>query len=274
MKTSRVTIDGYRVGYIEGGLATNPTLVLLHGLAGSSTYSFAELMEELKEKYFVIAIDQPGHGKSDPFDTERAYLFSNLANWYEQVFSKLKLDSFYLIGHSWGADVALHYTKLYPQRVNGIILLDGAFTFPEFQEEMTFDYAYQGWKEYMQNASYESWNYVIDEYKTYITNWNPVKEQSVKLVDIIDVNAGEGNEKVLRIKLSAADLNADGTLKGRAYSIRLLAGAVTDAHTFSQWGEVLGSGIIATAILDRLLYHSRVFSVDRTSYRMKNKAAE
>jgi len=46
---------------------------------------------------------------------------------------------------------------------------------------------------------------------------------------------------------------------------------LTSNKTFSQWGEVLGDGIIATAILDRLLHHSRVFSIDGPSYRMKNK---
>lgn len=49
---------------------------------------------------------------------------------------------------------------------------------------------------------------------------------------------------------------------------------LTSNKTFSQWGEVLGDGIIATAILDRLLHHSRVFSVDGPSYRMKNKDAD
>jgi len=46
---------------------------------------------------------------------------------------------------------------------------------------------------------------------------------------------------------------------------------LTSNKTFSQWGEVLGDGIIATAILDRLLHHSRVFSIDGPSYRMNNK---
>ncbi|QDP39173.1 hypothetical protein FN924_02560 [Radiobacillus deserti] len=49
---------------------------------------------------------------------------------------------------------------------------------------------------------------------------------------------------------------------------------LTSNKTFSQWGEVLGDGIIATAILDRLLHHSRVFSIDGQSFRMKNKATE
>lgn len=49
---------------------------------------------------------------------------------------------------------------------------------------------------------------------------------------------------------------------------------LTSNKTFSQWGEVLGDGIIATAILDRLLHHSRVFSVDGPSYRMKNKGTD
>lgn len=49
---------------------------------------------------------------------------------------------------------------------------------------------------------------------------------------------------------------------------------LTSNKTFSQWGEVLGDGIIATAILDRLLHHSRVFSLNGPSYRMSNKGSK
>jgi len=32
-----------------------------------------------------------------------------------------------LVGHSWGAYLALHYASRFPQRVSGIVLVDGAF---------------------------------------------------------------------------------------------------------------------------------------------------
>lgn len=49
---------------------------------------------------------------------------------------------------------------------------------------------------------------------------------------------------------------------------------LTSNKTFSQWGEVLGDGVIATAILDRLLHHSRVFSLKGDSYRMSNRSSD
>ncbi|WHE07603.1 ATP-binding protein [Thermoanaerobacterium thermosaccharolyticum] len=40
---------------------------------------------------------------------------------------------------------------------------------------------------------------------------------------------------------------------------------------FSNWAEVSGSATIANAILDRLLHHSYIISIKRSSYRLKSK---
>jgi DNA replication protein DnaC len=44
---------------------------------------------------------------------------------------------------------------------------------------------------------------------------------------------------------------------------------LTSNKAFSQYGEVLIDGILATATLDRLLYHSRFFFFEGSSYRLK-----
>lgn len=41
--------------------------------------------------------------------------------------------------------------------------------------------------------------------------------------------------------------------------------------SFNKWGEVFGDSVIANAILDRLLHHSKVFSIIGPSYRAKIK---
>lgn len=46
---------------------------------------------------------------------------------------------------------------------------------------------------------------------------------------------------------------------------------ITTNKSFNKWGEVLGDSVIADAILDRLLHHSKVFSITGPSYRTKNK---
>lgn len=49
---------------------------------------------------------------------------------------------------------------------------------------------------------------------------------------------------------------------------------LTSNKSFVDWGEVLGDGIIASAILDRLLHHSTVFNIRGESYRLREKKKE
>jgi DNA replication protein DnaC len=46
---------------------------------------------------------------------------------------------------------------------------------------------------------------------------------------------------------------------------------LTSNRAPSEWGEVLGDPVVATAILDRLLHHSHVVTIRGESYRLKSK---
>jgi hypothetical protein len=46
---------------------------------------------------------------------------------------------------------------------------------------------------------------------------------------------------------------------------------LTSNRTFSEWGQVFGDEVLATAILDRLLHHCDVISINGPSYRLKNR---
>jgi len=56
-------------------------------------------------------------------------------------------------------------------------------------------------------------------------------------------------------------------------SRRYEKGAVilTSNRSFSQWNEIFGDPVIATAILDRLLHHSTTINIKGNSYRLKEK---
>jgi len=49
---------------------------------------------------------------------------------------------------------------------------------------------------------------------------------------------------------------------------------VTSNKSFESWAEMMGDTIMTTAMLDRLLHHARVFTLDGESYRIKNKNKE
>lgn len=46
---------------------------------------------------------------------------------------------------------------------------------------------------------------------------------------------------------------------------------LTSNKGFSEWGDVFGDDVLATAILDRLLHHCEVLSINGHSYRLKHR---
>lgn len=45
---------------------------------------------------------------------------------------------------------------------------------------------------------------------------------------------------------------------------------ITSNKSFNEWAEMLGDEIMATALLDRLLHHSKIFNLDGPSFRINN----
>ncbi len=46
---------------------------------------------------------------------------------------------------------------------------------------------------------------------------------------------------------------------------------LTSNQRLADWGRVLGDDVVATAILDRLLHHSQVITVQGDTYRLRKK---
>ncbi|GAX58920.1 ATPase AAA [Streptomyces olivochromogenes] len=68
---------------------------------------------------------------------------------------------------------------------------------------------------------------------------------------------------------------AEANLVFQVISKRYEKGSIilTSNKTFSEWGQVFGDEVLATAILDRLLHHCDVISINGPSYRLKNRLA-
>jgi len=46
---------------------------------------------------------------------------------------------------------------------------------------------------------------------------------------------------------------------------------LTSNKSFTEWADIFGESVIATAILDRLLHHASIVNIRGPSYRMKDK---
>jgi pimeloyl-ACP methyl ester carboxylesterase len=99
-------------------------LLLVHGLA-STSHIFDLLAPELTSGFHVVAYDQRGHGESSK--PSSGYGFDQTAADGAAVIRELGLDRPVVVGHSWGANVALELAVRAPGLTSGLILLDGGF---------------------------------------------------------------------------------------------------------------------------------------------------
>jgi len=126
MKEYFITVKGIKIRIIEWGNENNPAMLCLHGL-GCTSMNFIEIAETLKEEYRLIAIDLPGHGKTEIFKISKDYDFPKFAKWLDLVVSKLNIKDFYMLGHSWGAFISMFYAAEYGSKIKKLLLLDGGY---------------------------------------------------------------------------------------------------------------------------------------------------
>lgn len=117
-----VQTSALRMHYAQWSQRGTP-IVLLHGL--SSTLHIWDLVAPpLATRGRVIALDQRGHGLTEQPDD--GYDLDTCSADVIAFLHALKItEPVWLIGHSWGAGVALNTASRYPQQVRGLVLVDG-----------------------------------------------------------------------------------------------------------------------------------------------------
>src|SRR5688572_29572675 len=99
------TINGLKIYYEESGQGM-PVILLHHFFATASMWK--TYVPELAKKYRVIALDLPGHGRSDYMDTTKVFLHKKATEYIIGLIDFLKLDSCYVIGASSGGTITLN----------------------------------------------------------------------------------------------------------------------------------------------------------------------
>ena len=117
----RMHVRNWAIRQVHGELA-EPPVVLLHGLA--STCRIWDFVAPLLAKDFsVIALDQRGHGDSGK--PESGYDFASVSGDMAALLAGRGIERPVVVGHSWGADVALELAVAKPELLRGIVFVDG-----------------------------------------------------------------------------------------------------------------------------------------------------
>jgi pimeloyl-ACP methyl ester carboxylesterase len=97
-----------------------PALVLVHGLAGSST-TWRAVMPALAERHTVVAPDLLGHGESAK--PRGDYSLGAYANGLRDLLEVLGHERVTLVGHSLGGGIAMQFAYQFPERCERLVLV-------------------------------------------------------------------------------------------------------------------------------------------------------
>jgi len=128
MEPKRVKVGDIDWAYSEGGPAGKPTIMLVHGLAGSRD-NWNRVARYLTPYYHVIIPDLPGQGDSKvPNDFD--YSLPNLTEKLRRFAEAIKVDNgLNVAGHSMGGSISLLYAAQYPVDTKSLFLIDSAGVF-------------------------------------------------------------------------------------------------------------------------------------------------
>jgi esterase len=97
-----------------------PSLIILHGLYGSSD-NWITVAKGLSDIFTIYLPDQRNHGQSPhhkihDYDSMRDDLF--------EFVTDLKINKFFLAGHSMGGKVAIAFAQKWPEMLDGLLVVD------------------------------------------------------------------------------------------------------------------------------------------------------
>jgi len=124
-------IAGLRAG-------NGPPVLLLHGGPGLGFDYLRDLAEELAEENDVAWYQQRGQA---PSAVEGPHTVAADVDDARRVLDALGWETAYVVGHSWGGQLALHVAEAMPDRLRGVLCVDplgavGDGRWPEFDEEI------------------------------------------------------------------------------------------------------------------------------------------
>ena len=121
-----VIIDNAKIYYWMRNPHHQQAMVFIHGFKGNHK-ALTELSEHFNN-YHTILVDLPGFGESESM-VKQAHTIKNYAHFIQKFITALNLQQVDLVGHSYGASIALVFASLYPRSLEHLILISPAIPF-------------------------------------------------------------------------------------------------------------------------------------------------
>ncbi len=115
-----LVVGPLRLRLLDWGGEGRPPLLLLHGFTGHA-HAWDTLSIALQPHFHVMALDQRGHGDSDPADVYDPHVaFADV----DDVIGQLGLSRLTLVGLSMGGRNAMYFASKRPAMVEKVVVID------------------------------------------------------------------------------------------------------------------------------------------------------
>ena len=115
-------LDTTKIHYVSEGGKGKEAIVLVHGWT-CNLENWRNQIPELSKRARVIALDLPGHGKSDK--PQINYDMDLFAAAIDAVMKDAGVERAVLVGHSMGTPVVRQFYRKYPQKTLALVIVDG-----------------------------------------------------------------------------------------------------------------------------------------------------
>ena len=111
----------------EQGRGAGEAVLLIHGYCGGAA-QWSAIQPALARDHHVLAVDLPGHGKSDKYPGD--YSPQGLARKLWRLLDRKGVERAHIVGHSWGTSISLAMALQRPRRVRSLTLI-GVWVYEE-----------------------------------------------------------------------------------------------------------------------------------------------
>jgi pimeloyl-ACP methyl ester carboxylesterase len=119
----KVTLrSGLRVHYQQVG--EGPDVVMVHGITGNLAVWHLHIVPALADRFRMLTYDLRGHGLTET--PPSGYSPDGMAEDLLDLLDALEVERPVVVGHSYGADVALYLAARHPERVSEVIAIESA----------------------------------------------------------------------------------------------------------------------------------------------------
>jgi 2-succinyl-6-hydroxy-2,4-cyclohexadiene-1-carboxylate synthase len=108
------------LSYTVYGDPHRPVTLFLHGFMGSGA-NWAETISALDERFYCVAPDLPGHGRSLGL-TPEDYTIGGAAKMLRELLDGLEISRTAIVGYSMGGRLALYLALRHPERCSRLFL--------------------------------------------------------------------------------------------------------------------------------------------------------